>query len=835
MNKEFTAQADTWYRKAEKKAAQYFAYLQMRVKDQTNLQTLTADFQWWKKSLIRRSWYAWLPHAGKTADTLGYSKYIGWMNRTGRLDDYLDRSISYIYMRDLGKALDSSDTQARIERTAADVKNYLLRSSGTAQGDQPDFMNLAGLYRWAQKENIEDAVIWLIDKLNSVSSHLPQGLNAEHAQRKLMKIILGVVLHVMDEIDEMNETEEMSVIGEIGETGEMSVINKLDGLDVLGVLDELDQKAGSLLPNMRSKRLDEAIRLGYSYGLTYPFIDDLLDSEILNSEEKQQYSLMIKTALLTGTVPESEKWSGEHKDFMHYVYSELREAFEYIKNCQRPEAINTFFEQSYVFFQAQDLDRVKEISHSDYTNEELYLPIILKSSSSRLIVRSVLSAPEDEGFEQRTFYYGIYNQLADDFTDMFDDMKAGAVTPYTYYLKYRGQRPDLINPYELYWTVISYLIHNVYHSDAKTRKIILDRAINGLKRCKKRLGEEKYNEILDIFASGNPEFNRLIQRMVHQANDVDFLDKLLRDQVVNVLKNSRKEQESFINTIRSVRQKINQQLQISKLDGISPVTELLIDAANYSLQGDGKRLRPILTWVMGVNEYGLQAAAIMPLLKSLEYMHTASLIFDDLPSQDNASTRRGRPTLHQVHDSATAELTGLYLIQKAVEEQSSLSGFDAAAVVALIRYSSQKAGEICMGQAMDLESRGKALTLEQLNTICFYKTGIAFEACLVMPAILAQAKETEITSLKKYAYHAGIAFQIKDDLLDSEGEMSLLGKPVRQDVENNNSTFVTLLGHKGARRAMWEHYCLAIETLNEIPRNNVFLKHLLNYMISRER
>ena len=101
----------------------------------------------------------------------------------------------------------------------------------------------------------------------------------------------------------------------------------------------------------------------------------------------------------------------------------------------------------------------------------------------------------------------------------------------------------------------------------------------------------------------------------------------------------------------------------------------IIDAANYSLEGDGKRLRPIMTWVMGVNEYGLKQSAILPLLRSLEYMHTASLIFDDLPSQDNASIRRGRPTLHQVYNIATAELTGLFLTQKAVEEQASLDQF----------------------------------------------------------------------------------------------------------------------------------------------------------------
>jgi geranylgeranyl pyrophosphate synthase len=136
---------------------------------------------------------------------------------------------------------------------------------------------------------------------------------------------------------------------------------------------------------------------------------------------------------------------------------------------------------------------------------------------------------------------------------------------------------------------------------------------------------------------------------------------------------------------------------------------------------------------------------------------------------------------------------------------------------------------------MDLSSKGKTLTQEQLNTICYYKTGIAFEAALVMPAILAQVNEQEIAVLKAYAYHAGIAFQIKDDLLDSEGDARLLGKPVGQDIENDRSTFVTVLGRDGANQAMLEHYCLAMDALRSLSLRTVFLEHLLNYMINRDR
>ncbi|MBG9791629.1 geranyl transferase [Paenibacillus dendritiformis] len=793
MKYDMTDQAERGYRQAEQKAAHYFASLSAQVKSKTYVPALTADFELWQRDHIPSpSWLSFFSRTRRKPEASDYDKYMQWLNDAGRLDAYLDRSVSYMYMRDLGKALDSPHTQTRIQRCIAGIKKHLLPSTATNGGEQPEVLSLAGVYRWAQKEGIENAAIWVFGKLRSVSAHIPEGMDAEQGQRKLIKIIAGVVLHVIEEMDD------------------------------------------DILPAERARRLDEAIRLGYSYGLTYPFIDDLLDSQVLQKHEKEQYSRMIRSALVTGTVPEWGELAGQNKEMLRFIHAELRDAFEYIKGYQLPDTERTFFEQSYVFYHSQDLDRAKELSNPNYTNEELYVPIILKSSSSRLIVRSVIRAPEDEGFHHRTFCYGIYNQLADDFADMFDDMRDGAVTPYTYYLKYRGQRKDLINPFELYWAVISHLIHNVYRSDAKSREVILDRAINGLKRCKQRVGNEKYNEIMDMFASGIPEFNRLIQHMVRKADEVDFFDKLLRDQMVTALKNDRKEKEQFFETIKTVRQQINGLLPIPKPHGIPAMKETLIDAANYSLEGDGKRLRPMLAWVMGVHEYGLKASAIVPLLRSLEYMHTASLIFDDLPSQDNAATRRGRPTLHQAHNSATAELTGLFLIQKAIEEQASLDGFDPNAVLALMRYSSQKAADICMGQAMDLQSKGQALTLEQMNMICFYKTGIAFEASLIMPAILAQVNETEMAALKKFAYHAGIAFQIKDDLLDYEGDQQLLGKPVGKDAENNTSTFVTILGHEGARKEMWEHYCLASEALRAMPRQIAFLKHLLNYMVNRD-
>ncbi len=187
---------------------------------------------------------------------------------------------------------------------------------------------------------------WLIQKLKLVSKQLPEAMDKENAQRKLLKIIAGVLLQELDQLDEQSSAD------------------------------------------LRRNRLDQAVRLGYSYGLTYPFIDDLLDANILSKKEEEQFSSWIRTTLAKEKVAELKNWEGENGDLVRFVYKELKEAFEYIRMIQANLDEHHFFELSYLFFHAQELDRDKDIDHPNYTNDELYLPIILKSASSRMIVRS---------------------------------------------------------------------------------------------------------------------------------------------------------------------------------------------------------------------------------------------------------------------------------------------------------------------------------------------------------------------------------------------------------------------------------------------------------------
>ena len=310
MNEELLENADAYYRLAEQEAAHYFESLSAQLLQKTYVAPLINDIQSWKKNHIHPNpFVSYLTRGKGKSDSMGYHNYIQWLDYTGKLDNYLDRSISYIYLRDLGKALDSPATQSSIRRTVDSIKKHLTNSNPTDHVDKMETFSMAGLYRMAQKEGVESAMIWVMDKLKTVSSNIPKGMDAEEAKRKLIKIIAGVILHEVEEMD------------------------------------------AEITPKERTRKLDKAIRLGYSYGLTYPFIDDLMDANVLSNQEKKQYSELIRTTLITESVPELEEWTGKNAELIRFIHSELREAFEYIKALQRSETGKAFLRAVLCFFQ----------------------------------------------------------------------------------------------------------------------------------------------------------------------------------------------------------------------------------------------------------------------------------------------------------------------------------------------------------------------------------------------------------------------------------------------------------------------------------------------------
>ncbi|MFC4259381.1 polyprenyl synthetase family protein [Marinobacter lacisalsi] len=230
----------------------------------------------------------------------------------------------------------------------------------------------------------------------------------------------------------------------------------------------------------------------------------------------------------------------------------------------------------------------------------------------------------------------------------------------------------------------------------------------------------------------------------------------------------------------------------------------LHSAMRYSVLGGGKRIRPALamaaaTAVGGQPEQALVAAC------AVEVVHAYSLIHDDLPAMDDDELRRGRPTTHIQYDEATAILAGDALQALAFEWLSTEPGLTVETRLAMVRRLARASGSVGMvgGQAIDLGAVGKNLSLEQLEQMHRRKTGALIEACVHLGVLSVkgdQGGETlQQAQLATYARAIGLAFQVQDDLLDIEGDTSVIGKPQGSDLARSKPTYPALMGVDGAR------------------------------------
>ncbi|MBR1762743.1 MAG: polyprenyl synthetase family protein [Eubacterium sp.] len=260
----------------------------------------------------------------------------------------------------------------------------------------------------------------------------------------------------------------------------------------------------------------------------------------------------------------------------------------------------------------------------------------------------------------------------------------------------------------------------------------------------------------------------------------------------------------------------------------------VVRAMKYSLANGGKRLRPVLVLEFCKMCGGDYRKAI-PLACAIEYIHTYSLIHDDLPCMDDDDMRRGNPACHVVFGQATALLAGDALLTHAFEliADSELSDDKKAKAVSLLAQNAGVGGMIG-GQVLDLKYENMDISLTDILTIHKLKTGALISAACILGCIAAGADEKQIEAASRYAYYLGIAFQIKDDLLDVEGDEEELGKPVGSDAKNDKTTYVSLVGEKKANKDVKKLTASAIKQL-EIFSNKDFIILLSDYLISRNK
>ena len=263
--------------------------------------------------------------------------------------------------------------------------------------------------------------------------------------------------------------------------------------------------------------------------------------------------------------------------------------------------------------------------------------------------------------------------------------------------------------------------------------------------------------------------------------------------------------------------------------------DLLNQSMYYSLMGGGKRIRPVLA-LAAAEAVGGNLKIILPAAVSLEFVHTYSLIHDDLPAMDNDDYRRGRLSNHKVFGEAQAILAGDALLTYAFELLAD-PGLDQPAkqlrIIHEVAVAAGKAGMVG-GQVADVAGEGRTLTLNEIKEIHKAKTGALLTVSARLGGILAGGTEEQVKALTEYAQALGLAFQIKDDILDVVGDSATLGKPVGSDLRQGKSTYVSLLGIEGAGREMHAQILKAQSALKPFNEGAVFLSELANYIEQRQ-
>lgn len=262
----------------------------------------------------------------------------------------------------------------------------------------------------------------------------------------------------------------------------------------------------------------------------------------------------------------------------------------------------------------------------------------------------------------------------------------------------------------------------------------------------------------------------------------------------------------------------------------------LKDSMLYSLSAGGKRIRPLLLFG---TMYAFGKDPIKGVLPSaaIEMIHTYSLIHDDLPSMDDDDLRRGMPTNHKVYGEATAILAGDALLTYSFQllAQMDIKEHTPENIIKTIQLLAKAAGAEGMvgGQVADIEGENKELNQTQLEYIHVHKTGKLLEVSIEIGALLSGASTKQLQLLREYAYHLGLAFQIRDDILDLEGEEDVIGKPVGSDTNNHKSTYPKILTMAGAKKELEMHIRKAKELLTQVNIESTILEEITDLIGNR--
>lgn len=604
------------------------------------------------------------------------------------------------------------------------------------------------------------------------------------------------------------------------------VTRTIMGVLALAAYDTFDEPYGD-----RQSRMRRVLPVAYAYGAAYVIVDDSLQDmpgDYISDKEKDRYNRVISEGLATGDPIDAEDLPD------HPLAIALRDAYGTITAEYPIGEYPHLYQAAASLYHAQFDESQRTItSATECDTASLYPNTLIKGAMTRVVADILAGRRLDDGFYSRIINTVFLGQMRDDMGDRLEDRQADSVTPFTVSWAKDGDNPlyDLF-AYDAYATA------RIFGGDPLASQALC--YANAVK-CAERLQTEP----------------RLLPELLR---DYDYTDEMRR-YLTKAAALPRRVADGLISNDIRVSRSIGRALGRRSPSETDPRTFVIdhreyIDevirrytdvdptqtaysvgeVSRYALGGEGKRLRPALT-LMLAEGLGVEHERIGPLLAAIEVFHAASLIFDDLPAQDNATLRRGRAVAHKAFPEYAAQIAGVSMIARAFGILGQLRHyFPPDKVAETVEYVGEVlGGKLCEGQYLDLtmERFPYAVPDERIIEMYSLKTSSLLEAALVPLMMLTGQPEQQTDITRRFANHAGIVYQIRDDILDVTSTSQDTGKDSGMD--NAKRNLVRAYGLEESRRQLSHHLGQADARCHELPFNTSLLQGMVRYFAERRR
>jgi geranylgeranyl pyrophosphate synthase len=596
------------------------------------------------------------------------------------------------------------------------------------------------------------------------------------------------------------------------------------GVLAIGVYDTLESS-----PDVRAEHLSRILPGAYALGAAYVIVDDSfqdLPGGYISPADRDWCHRAITGGLATGKpVDVSDMPDHPMAEELHGLYESLLESHPF-------DEYRHLYRAAEAMYLAQHRDASRTVGQAMTTDlSAMYPDIVIKSGMSRVIANILARRTLPDGFFARCLNTTVVGQFKDDLRDREQDLLADRLTPFTF-------PPHLADTNPLYdlFAYDAYVVSVVFQGDAVAADALTH---FGAVKLADHLSEDRRHaeELLRRY-----EVTSEIARFLHVASGLGHrvvtrlepVDTRMKDRVGAVLSSRRQTTVDSRTFVADRLRYINDlTAQYCPRDGATGLERIIA----YAMGASGKRLRPALG-LMLAEGLGVSCDSIGPFVVAGELFHTASLMFDDLPAQDDAKVRRGRPTAHTIFDEGSVQLAALSMISSGFGLLAQLDRlYPPQNVTEVIRYVGTVLGpgRLCRGQDMDLHmARGSAeISGEEILEMYDLKTSTSLEAAMVPLMMLENRPLAEIELVRQYAHHAGIVFQIRDDILDLTSSTDMLGKDAGNDVGKVN--IVRTYGLVTAEHLIRTHVESAVACCTRLPFDTQLLEGMVKHFAERRK